>query len=168
MNIEICPLDKVLVDGEAICLGMERSAVEAAIGKGIPVGKRHYYFNNEMAIDYKDNNVEFIEFLSGIDGALKPSIYGISVFESQADGLLEVLKEKNSGAISDTEKGYSYQFPNISVGVYREAVPAAVNEMIAEAASFGNPLSDDAIRDEMKKANHWATTGLGVAGYYQR
>ena len=60
MDIEIRPLDKVLVDGEAICLGMEQSAVEAAIGKGILVGKRYYYFNDEMAIDYNDNKVEFV------------------------------------------------------------------------------------------------------------
>lgn len=168
MDIEICPLDKVLVDGEAICLGMEQSAVEAAIGKGILVGKRYYYFNDEMAIDYNDNKVDFIEFLSGIDGMLKPSIYGISVFESQADDLLKVLKEKNNGEINDTENGYSYQFHNISVGVYREAVPVAVKEMIEEAASFGNPMTDDEIQYEMKRANHWATIGLGVSGYYQR
>lgn len=74
MDIEICPLDKVLVDEEAICLGMEQSTVEAAIGKGIIVGKRYYYFNDEMAIDYNDNKVDFIEFLSGTDGMLKPSI----------------------------------------------------------------------------------------------
>ena len=74
MDIEICPLDKVLVDEEAICLGMEQSTVEAAIGKGILVGKRYYYFNDEMAIDYNDNKVDFIEFLSGTDGMLKPSI----------------------------------------------------------------------------------------------
>ena len=61
MDIEIRPLDKVLVDGEASCLGMEQSAVEAAIGKGILVGKRYYYFNDEMAIDYNDNKVEFME-----------------------------------------------------------------------------------------------------------
>lgn len=168
MNIEICPLDKVLVGGKAVCLGMERSTVEAAIGNGILVGKRYYYFNDEMAIDYNDNKVEFIEFLSGIDGSLKPSIYGISVFESQADDLIEVLKAKNNGVISDTENGYSYQFQKISVGVYREAVPKAVKEMIAEAESFGNPMSYDDIQFEMKKANHWATIGLGVAGYYQR
>ena len=168
MDIEICPLDKVLVDGEAICLGMEQSTVEAAIGKGILVGKRYYYFNDEMAIDYNDNKVDFIEFLSGIDGMLKPSIYGISVFESQADDLLKVLKEKNNGEINDTENGYSYQFHNISVGVYREAVPVAVKETIEEAASFGNPMTDDEIQYEMKRANHWATIGLGVAGYYQR
>ena len=168
MNIEIYPLDKVIIDGVAICLGMEQSAVAAAIGKGQLIGNRCYYFNNEMAIDYANNKAEFIEFLCGIEGMLKPAIYGISAFETQANELFEVLKEQNNGVVGDTENGYSYQFQNISVGVYREAVPKEIEEMIKEATSFGNPLSDDEIQHEMKKANHWATIGIGVAGYYQR
>lgn len=126
MNIEIYPLDKIVIDGVAVCLGMEQSAVESAIGKGQFVGKRCYYFNNEMAIDYSNNKVEFIEFLCGVDGMLKPTIYGISAFETQANDLFEVLKEQNNGIIDDTERGYSYQFQNISVGVYREAVPEEI------------------------------------------
>ena len=50
MNVEIYPLDKIVMDGVVIRLGMERSAVESAIGKGQLVGKRCYYFNSEMAI----------------------------------------------------------------------------------------------------------------------
>ena len=50
MNIEIYPLDKVVIDGVAIHLGMEQSAVESSIGKGQLVGTRYYYFNSEMAI----------------------------------------------------------------------------------------------------------------------
>ena len=168
MNIEIYPLEKVVIDGVAVCFGMERSAVETAIGKGQFIGKRCYYFNNEMVIDYSDNKVEFIEFLGGVDGILNPVIYEISVFEAQAKDLFEILKERNNGVIADTENGYSYQFHNISVGVYREAVPKEVEEMIVEAASFGNPMSDDEIEYEMKRANHWSTMGIGIAGYYQR
>lgn len=168
MKIEIYPLDKVVIDGAAICLGMERSAVEAAIGKGQLIGKRCYYFNSEMAIDYSNHKVEFIEFLCGADGMLKPAIYGISAFETQANDLLAVLKEQNNGEIGDHENGYSYQFQNISVGVYREAVPEEIKEMIEEAASIGAPMSADEIENEMKRANHWATVGVGVAGYYQR
>ena len=168
MNIEIYPLDKVVIDGVAICFGMERSAVEAAIGKGQLIGNRCYYFNNEMAIDYADNKVEFIEFLCGVEGMLKPVIYGISAFEVQANDLFETLKEQNNGVVGDAENGYSYRFQNISVGVYREAVPKEIEEMIEEAASFGNPMSDDEIQYEMKKADHWATIGIGVSGYYQK
>ena len=168
MNISIYPLEKIVIDNVAIYFGMEQAAVETAIGKGQLVGKRCYYFNNEMAIDYSNNKVEFVEFLCGIDGVLKPQIYGNSAFETQAKDLFEVLKEQNNGVIGDTERGYSYQFQNISVGVYREAVPQEIQEMIEEAASFGNPMSNDEIQYEMKRANYWSTIGVGVAGYYQR
>ena len=168
MKIEIFPLDKVLIETTAISLGMEQSAVEAAIGKGHLIGGRYYYFNGDMAIDYRNSKVEFIEFLCGVDGMLKPSIYGISVFETQAHDLFAILKEKNNGVICDTENGYSYQFHNISIGVYREAIPDEIREMIAEAAAYGSPMSDSEIAYEMKRANHWATIGVGNAGYYQR
>lgn len=99
---------------------------------------------------------------------LKPTIYGISAFEAQANTLYEVLKEKNNGTIIDVENGYSYSFQNISVGVYREAVPNEIEEMVEEAASYGNPMTDEEIQYEMKRANHWSTIGIGIANYYQR
>ena len=70
LNIEIYPLEKVVIDGIPVYLGMKQSAVEAAIGKGQSMGKRYYYFNSDMAIDYDENKtIQFIEFLGGIDGS---------------------------------------------------------------------------------------------------
>ena len=167
MNIEIFPLDKIVIDGLSIYLGMEKSAVENAIGRGQIAGTRCYYFNSEIAIDYSNNKVKFIEFLGGINGMLKPIIYGVPAFETQADDLFNILEKQNNGIICDNENGYSYHFLNISVGVYREAVPAEVEKMIEEASIFGNPMSDDEIQYETNRANHWASIGIGIAGYYQ-
>lgn len=169
MNIEIYPLEKIVVDGVSVYLGMEQSAVEAAIGKGRLVGKRYYYYGSEMAIDYSENNtVKFIEFLGGIDGSLHPVIYGVSAFDTLADELVNLLRQKNDGEINDSEKGYSLAFLNISVGVYRERIPSDVMEMIEEMKADGIPTEDNEdIAEEMRKANHWATIGVGVAGYYQ-
>lgn len=50
MNIEIYPLEKVVIDGISICLGMKQSAVENAMGKGQLVGNRYYYYNTEMEL----------------------------------------------------------------------------------------------------------------------
>lgn len=83
MNVDIYPLDKVVIDGVPIHLGAEQTVVETAIGKGQPEGKRCYYYNSNMAIDYSADNNEDVE-------------------------------------------------------------------------------------NEMRKANHWATIGIGVAGYYQQ
>jgi len=167
MITEIYPLEKIVINGDEIYLGMEKSAVEAVIGNGQAVGARNYYFNGEMAIDYNDNKVDFIEFLAGADGDIQPTIYGISAFGSDAEALYEILKKQNNGTVGDTEQGHSYQFHNISVGIYREAVPSEITELIEEAKSFENPMSNDEIQYEMKRAPHWSTIAIGVAGYYK-
>ena len=94
MNIQIYPLDKVVFDNVSICFGMEKSAVELALGIGEVAGNRCYYFNGEMAIDYQDNKVDYIEFLGGVDGKLTPTIYGVSAF----DASFRARFSKNLGA----------------------------------------------------------------------
>lgn len=170
MKIEIYSLEKIVVDGVSIYLGMDQSDVETAIGKGQLVGKRYYYYDYEMAIDYSENKtVRFIEFLAGIDGTIHPVIYGVSAFDIHADELVDLLRQKNDGEIDDSERGYSFAFLNISVGVYRERIPSDVMEMIEEKKADGIPTEDDEdVAEEMRKATHWATIGVGVAGYYHR
>lgn len=170
MCIEIYPLDRVVVHGIPIYFGMSQSAVEGAIGKGQLAGKRYYYYDNEMAIDYShDGTVEFIEFLGGIDGSLHPVIYGVSAFDAPADELGDLLRQKNDGEIDDSEQGYSFSFLNISVGVYREIRPSDVAEMIEEMRTNGiSTENNEDVASEMRKANHWATIGAGVTGYYRR
>ena len=168
MNIQIYPLDKIVFGNVPIFFGMEKSEVDLALGAGEEIGKRYYYFHHEIVIDYQENKVDFIELTGGVDGKLKPTVYGVSAFDVDAAELVDVLKANNNGEICDNENGYSYQFSNISIGLYREAIPNEIAEMIEEAKRFGNPMSDDEIRYEMKRANHWATIGIGVTGYYQR
>ncbi len=168
MKIELYPLEKVVIDGVSIHLGMEQPEVERLIGGCQFVSDHYYYYNNELAISYDAGKVNFVEFLGGVDGRLKPFIYGVSAFEADANEIYELLKKHNGNEITDIEQGYSYAFLNISVGVYREAVPENVAEMIEEAANFGNPMSEEEIQYEMGRANHWATIGMGTDGYYQQ
>lgn len=168
MNIEIYPLEKVVINGVSIYLGMEQSAVENAIGQGELVGNRFYYYDSEMAIDYdKNKKVEFIEFLGGIDGKLQPVIYSVSAFQTKAEDIFNILFEQNHGDIDDNENGYSYSFLNINVGVYRSSIPEDVQEMIEEAAEDGVPIDEEELEYEMKKANYWETIGIGIENYYR-
>ena len=171
MGVEIYPLDRVELDGKSIFLGMKRAEVEAAIGAGQVVrGNEQYYYRNEMKVVYdKDEKVEFVEFLGGIDGLLKPMIYGVSVFDTDAEKLVELLTQKNSGSVRDEEQGYSYQFMEISVGLYREIRPQDVLEMIEEMKADGIPVEgNEDLEADKRRAEHWATIGFGVAGYYER
>lgn len=167
MKIELYPLEKVVLDGATLALGMTRAAVEAALGKGERVGARHYYFNSELALDYRDDRLELIEFLGGIDGALRPTLDGLSVFEADADALAALLRERSGGAVIDAERGYSYQFPPLGIGVYREAIPEEVAAMLEEAARDGAPMSPEDIACERRRAEHWATLALAGADYYR-
>ena len=162
-------MEKILIDGIAVSLGMEQSAVKAVIGEGQLIGKRYYYYDSEMAIDYDNSKrVEFIEFLGGIDGSLRPEIYGVSVFDAHADEVTNLLAHKNNGEVVDTEQGYSYAFPDISVGIYREMRPSDVAEMIEEMKADGIATeNNEDLANDMRRAMHWATIGIGVAGYYR-
>ena len=169
MKIEIYPSDKIVIDGVPVYLGMKQSDVEEAIGKGQLAGKRYYYYNSDMAIDYdEDKKVKFIEFLEGVDGFLRPVIYGVSAFDAHADELTELLRQKSNGEVNDTERGHSLEFPSIGVGVYREILPSDVAETIEEMKADGISVenSEDIAKDT-RRADHLSTIGIGVADYYR-
>ncbi len=169
MIAEVYPMDKIVLDGISIELGMPQSAVETRLGKGDAVRSRRYYCSSDLAIHYaQDGTVEFIEFLGGPGGSLKPILYGVSAFDVPAEALVDLLREKNGGTMLDTEHGYSYTFPNISVGIYRERRPSDVQELIAEMKADGIHTEGNAdVAAELQRANHWATLGIGIPGYYR-
>ncbi|MDE7312315.1 MAG: hypothetical protein K2N87_11965 [Eubacterium sp.] len=168
--IKIIPLVGIEVHDATIALSASRTDVENLLGEPYGVWKNSlYYFDNELRFDFdKDGKIEFIEFLGGRDGKIQPTIYGVSAFQAEADELYDILSEKNRGEIDDCENGYSYGFVNISIGVFRSSVPEEVEEMIGEAQEEGEPMDADEIAYEMGKANHWATIGIGIAGYYRK
>ncbi|MDD7348500.1 MAG: hypothetical protein PUG66_01400 [Clostridiales bacterium] len=166
MKINIIPLKKIEIDGKSIELGMKREQVIGILGLG-ELSNRHFFYDNDLAIDYDENDsVEFIEFLGGIEGTLHPVIYGKPVFESNADELFEILKQHNNGKIDDSENGYSYSFIETSVGIYRTSTPESVQRDIDEMKADG-VYDQEYVDDELEKANHWATIGIGKENYYK-
>lgn len=167
-QVIIKPLVGIEWGDKAVSLGSPLSSVTAVLGEAeIIYGNHYYYYDSNLRVDLDSNgNVEFIEFLAGIDGDIHPQIYGVSAFEIDADELTQILTEKNNGDIDDSENGYSYGFLNISVGVYRESIPEDVRQMIEEAKEEGEPMDEEEIEYETRKAVHWATIGIGVKDYY--
>lgn len=168
MQIMIKPLDGVYWEDKCLRLGDNREMVMYILEKQFPLDGSCYCFGNELRIDFdSDDCVNFIEFIAGTDGYLKPIIHNISAFDVSADQLYEVLAEHNKGYIVDDEDGYSYGFLNISVGIYRERTPESVEEMIQEMKEEGIDVWDyEDIEVEKKKANYWATIGIGKEDYY--
>lgn len=110
---------------------------------------------------------EFIEFLGGVDGSIKPIIYGKDAFKIQEDELYKLLEINNKGDIDDSENGYSYAFKNISVGIYRESTLENINDMIEEMKSNNVDIENsEELEIEKKQASYWATIGIGCRNYY--
>lgn len=167
MQVSINPLENIVIDGQSIELGMSKEQVIGILGAG-ELSNRHYYFGNELAIDYDENDsVEFIEFLGGIEGRLQPVIYGIPAFESNANELFEILKVHNNGEIDDSENGFSYGFIEISVGLYRTSTPESLQRDIDDMKADG-VYDQKYVDEELMKVNHWTTIGIGKANFYKK
>ena len=169
-NIILLPLEGMDHNGAPIRFGQSRAEVEGLLGTPDGVrGSRCYYFGHELALDFdSEGGLEFIEFLAGSEGALRPRLYGLDVFASDADELLAQLLERNGGDVDDSEAGYSYALRALSVGLYREITPEDVNAMLREMLNVDlTQLGGVDIEQEQYKAHHWGTVGLGRPGYYE-
>jgi len=146
MDVFIKPLEGIIINNKNINLGMNKEDIISILGDPEIIYNRKYctrsyYYNSELAIDYDlNNNVEFIEFLGGIEGNLNPIIYDFSIFKEDDEKINNLLKEKNKGIVDDSNKPYSYVFHKISVGVSKE------------------------LNSEQK--NQISTIGIGVKEYY--
>ena len=146
MRVEVFPLEKITIDNKEIMLGMNINEVQKLIGisdRGFSncdgESCSHYYFDSELGLDFDESGLlEFIEFLGGIDGNLRPYLYGVSAFETSADELLKMIMEQDD-EVDDSEADYCYCFLNISIGLWRQ--------------------------DNQNK--HWDTIGIGVDKYYR-
>lgn len=172
LPMQVVPLCGVFWQDGCIHLQATKPQVHAVLGEPYRVWENSfYYLKSELRIDFDENGlVKFIEFLGGIDGTLKPLIYGVSAFEAEADELAHLLKTHNGididNDIDDLEHGYGYGFRTISVGIYRTQTPDGIEEMIEEAAEDGDELDEEELSFEQRKAMHWATLGIGIKNYY--
>ncbi len=168
MHITLFPPEKIVINGHTLCFGAPRAEIEHALGKGTRIGDRCYYFDAELAIDYDtDETLQYIECLGGIDGILRPEFDGISIFDTQAEELTALLRHKTGTDFLETERGHLVRFPALGIGLYRERTPEEIAEMEQELRRFGisTEQSDD-FREEKRKADHFATIGLGGKDYY--
>ena len=167
--ILLFPLIGMEYNGLSIRFGDGEEAVARVLGEPLARrGNRCYYCSHELALDFDgEGGLEFIEFLGGVEGALRPRLYRYDVFEHDADELLSYLLERNGDDVDDSEAGYSYALRRLSIGLYREITPEDVNAMLRQMLNMDlTQMSGLDIEQEQRKARHWATVGLGRPGYY--
>lgn len=167
MNFTILPLEGIQWNNQTILLGSTKEDIEAKLGQPDIVDNSYYYFNSELRFDFSEKGkLELIEFLAGYTGEIQPTIYGIQAFQVNADDLYSILESHSSKNIIDNENGYSFVFPDIGIGIYRESIPKNVTELINEMKELGINITENPnIEEEQLKASHWATISLTSSKY---
>lgn len=169
MFFTILPLKGIQWDRQSILLGEKKIDVEAKLGPPQAIHKHsYYYFESELRFDFSPKGeLECIEFLGGMQGKIQPIIFDVQAFQKEANDLYHILKEKNVGDIVDTEDGYSYAFPNIGIGVYREQIPGNLSEFIRDVQESGEDIMENPnIKEEQLTATHWATIAVALQNYW--
>lgn len=162
MKIEIIPLKGIKIDDKEINLGCTMDDLKSILGKEEVDENRLYYFESDVAFDFnKKKELEFIEFLGGADSKVEPVIYGLSVFDTQIEELRNVLSIHNGNNIEDDI------YYDISIGLYQELTLEDLNDIIEEAKNDGmyEEMKEE-IENDLWRANHCTTLGVGFYGYY--
>jgi hypothetical protein len=173
LKIEIKPLLGIEIrDLCEINLGCNKSKIENLLEVPPEGGNKNqsFYDEYEFRIDYDNSNrVEFIEFLFGpYPEKVELTIYGHNPFKITAEELIQILTQRNSGSIDKSEADYGYAFLNISVGIWREAIPADIEKSIVEMKERGEYENNKIwIEEELEKSRYFWTIGIGKENYYR-
>lgn len=171
-DIKLLPLAGVEWRGMLVPFGSLREKADQVFGppEGEEQNGRRYYLKGELRLDFdKEGRLEFAECLGGEEGVLRPWLCGLPAFETDAEELLEQLKEKSGGPVRDEEEGVCCVFPEISVGLFREITPAAVEEMIRELSQIElTALCNVDLSAELHRAHRWDSIGIGREEYYAK
>ena len=149
--LELLPLEGLRLGEQLLPLAASKEQAEALLGPAEEFqGDQWYYAESELRLDFdQSGRLEFIEFLGGLEGRLQPTIYGLPAFQTGAGELIEELTRRNNGPVDNHEQGYSYAFLNM---MEENGIPT---------------LDDPDVERDRRRAEHWETIGIGVAGYYQ-
>ncbi|MDF2475064.1 MAG: hypothetical protein K0S24_547 [Sphingobacterium sp.] len=170
-KIEFIPLVGIDIENIGpLDLGASQAEVQAILGEPSDALDDQYYYDElELRLDFNDQGqLEFIESINGpYPQKTEVSIYGVNPFQVEADELLQILSEKNSGPVDDAEAAYCYAFLNSSVGVWRQMTVEDIQEDIEAIKAEGEYEENvDMLLEDLEKAKFFWTIGIGVEGYY--
>ena len=170
-NCKLEPLVGLEREGASLRFGQSGAEVSALLGEPENTrGPRRYYCGGELALDFDgEDRLEFIEFLGGPEGKLRPTLYGEDIFDADADELYTALAERNGPGVDEDEAPYGYALRRLSIGLYREVAPDDIDTMLREMCNvdltrLGGIGMD--MEAERMKAHRWATVGIGKENYY--
>ena len=123
--------------------------------------KKYFYFDSELRFDFKkDNNtLEYIEFLGGYKANVNPILYGVNVYSTLAEDLVDIINKYDDKVQS--EEDISKVFINNCISLWRELTPT-----IYENEIKSSDYSEEEKQEFYKRTMYWERIGIGNKGYF--
>lgn len=169
-RITLKPLEGIIINESKISFGQTKNDLINLLGSPDYEDENQVFYENlDVRFDLDKNGLlEFIECQGPYSGNSEFNIYGISPFKLPANELVTLLTNENNGEIDDFEVPYSYSFLEISVGVWRAAVPTDIAAAIAEMKADGSYEAAKEVMDQdLEKSGHFWTIAVGKVDYYK-
>lgn len=153
-----------------LCFGDSRERVVKLLGAPQDTGGSTYlYFQNQLQISFdKQDAVEFMDFLGGNGSSVQPVIYGVDVFNTDADAVIDAIKEQSNDWKEDCME---YLFFDRSIGLMRGGMPGSLDDFIAEMQEDGidpeSAFGREQIAFEEAQIRYCQCIGIGVKDYYE-
>jgi hypothetical protein len=178
-KVELIPLAGADIEGIGkVYFGKSEDEVKRIMGepentKKEDSGKKEvlYYLGMSLLLQFdEEKKLDYIEL--SIDPLfnenIQPVIYTIDPFDMEFDELVGVLKEKNDGEADTMDPEHRYEFPDISVSIWREATLDEVEDSVEELKYEQNYLDEqqDLYKKDATKADYISSIGIGTTNYF--
>ncbi|HVI47547.1 MAG TPA: hypothetical protein VM802_21940 [Chitinophaga sp.] len=172
MKIELMPLVGAKIEGAGeINFKQTIQEVKSILGESTKdEGRKLFYDQFEFRIDFdKKGKLEFIEMIYGPNcERAEVVIYDIDPFKLPAQELVDLLTVRGGNEVDDSEAPYSYAFPQISVGIWRDLTEETMLASIEELRKTGEyEQAKDNYDEDLEKSKFFGTIGIGVKKYYE-
>ena len=167
-KITLLPLVGIQIGSyETLEFGTSKSELFRKLGKPTSQYENQLFYKDleiRIVLD-SSKSIEFIESISGpFPEKIEIEVYGINPFRTKSEDLIEILSNQNNGEVDRSEEPYCYAFLESSIGIFRDACEADIDEM---KANEGSPENKEWALKEEEKAKYFWTIGIGKKGYYK-
>lgn len=167
MKLELLVHKGIKINGEDIFFEMNINDIklDETVERS---GSTYYFFDNNLQIGTENQLIYDITCCIDEDSTLRPTFAGKSLYNLEADTMMELLSEELKENPVITENGHSYTWKRSDVSCWRQITPEEAQEELEESKEDGDyeEMKED-IEKDILRAKFFNTITIGIQGSYE-
>lgn len=167
MKLELLVHKGIKINGEHILLGMNINDIK--LNEPMKKSRNSYYlYDNCLQIGMENGLIYDITCCIGEASMLRPIFAGKSLYNIEAEAVIELLSKELKENPVITEIGHSYTWKRADVSCWRQITPEEAQEVLEESKEDGDyeEMKED-IEKDILRAKVFDTITIGIEGSYE-